>query len=281
MALKMFLLYIGSFFAGSAALLAVVKSLVLNFTVKKPAVYGIISSAVTSLIAFGILYLTQNPAVIYWILIGIFLLFGIMHFWFTHRRFFNPKKPNVKVSWGEVLFATSVILFTIVAFSSLLYFFRDKQFMFFPILMSALMFFVPLAFFNMFKAAYVIPHAHYTTWSYPVKPIDLPDEQEGEKLLVIGFEIAKKPTDTKTYFRAKAPENMPLGELYYHFINDYNDLQSETPIHYNNSESEAVEWWFRIKPKWYQTTRILNPHGTIAQNKIKENTVIICERLEG
>jgi hypothetical protein len=132
----------------------------------------------------------------------------------------------------------------------------------------------------MFRLLYAIPAAHYTTWQYPAQAIDLPDEKEGEKLLVIGFEIAKKPTDTKTYFRAKAPEQMALGELYYHFINDYNDLQSETPIHFTDADNEMTNWWFRLKPKWYQRHRILDPFSTIAENGIKENSVIVCERLE-
>ena len=280
MALKMFLLYIGTFFAGSAALLAAVKPLVLNFTIKKPAIYGIVSSVLTSAIAYGTVYLTENPTIIYWILAVVFFIFGLIHLWFTHKRFFHPKKHSNKVLTGEFLFALSVIFFTVVTFSSLLYFFKDKYFMFFPVLMSALMFFVPLLFQNMFRTAFGIPAARFVTWQYPQKPIDLPDEKEGEKLLVIGFEIAKSNGDAKTYFRAKAPEHMPLGELYYHFINDYNELQSETPIRYANAH-DMTDWWFRIKPKWYQLNRILDPNLTIAENGIKENSVIICERIEG
>lgn len=279
MALKTFLLYIGSFFAGSAALLAVVKSLVLNFNIKKPAIYGVLASAITSLIGFGILFATENPTIIYWMVATLFFLFGLVHVLYTHNRFFNPKKPTNKVYFGELLFAASVLFFTVVAFSSLLYFFKDKSFMFYPVLMSALFFFIPLLFSNMFRVMYGIPAANYVTWQYPLQPIELPDEKEGEKLLVIGFEIAKKATDAHTYFRAKAPEQMALGELYYHFINDYNDLQSETPIHYTDTDNEMDSWWFRLKPKWYQRNRILDPFSTIAENGIKENSVIICERL--
>ena len=280
MVLKTFLLYIGTFFAGSAALLAVMKTLVLNFTIKKPAIYGIVSSVITSGVAFGVMYIAENPFIIYWILLGLFFIFGIIHFWYTHKRYFKPKKSNSKVLTGEFLFCVSVIFFTVVSFSSLLYFFKDKQFMFFPVLMSALMFFVPILFVNMFNSVFSIPSAQYPTWQYPLKSIDLPDEKEGEKLLVIGFEIAKNAQDVKTYFRAKAPEQMPLGELYYHFINDYNEMQSETPIKYVESDNEMTEWWFRIKPKWYQRNRVLDPSLTMIDNGVRENTVIICERKE-
>jgi hypothetical protein len=79
-------------------------------------------------------------------------------------------------------------------------------------------------------------------------------------LLVIGFEIAKKRTDgRKTYFRARAPQGISLGELFYHFVNDYNELQSETPIQFMDRSDEAQQWWYRRKPKWYQGTRVLDP----------------------
>ena len=144
-----------------------------------------------------------------------------------------------------------------------------------------LSFFIPILVLHTFNAAFEIPQATFTTWSYPLSyQIDLPDENPAEKLYVIGFEIAKKNSDTKrAYFRAKAPESMKLGELYYFFINDYNELQSETPIEYATKDPEAYEWWFRIKRKWYQRQRILNPEITVRENRIKENTVIICERI--
>ena len=70
---------------------------------------------------------------------------------------------------------------------------------------------------------------------------------------------------------------MTLGDLFYHFINDYNEVQIETPIEYAIAE-EANEWTFRTKPKWYNSSKILNPDLSIKYNKIKENTVVICER---
>ena len=86
-------------------------------------------------------------------------------------------------------------------------------------LLSLLFFFIPFLLQHTFLAAYAIPATSFTTWQYPASPIDLPDEKEGERLYVIGFEIAKKDTDRqRTYFRAKAPEGMILGELYYRLL---------------------------------------------------------------
>jgi hypothetical protein len=284
MALKFFLGYIGVFLAFAITLLVLVKPLSPAFASsgKKPTLYSIVSSIIVSLIAFTSGFVTTHTFTVYWIIAGIFLLFGMIHISIVKKRFFNSYETSTKGFIAEIMFGFSVIFFVIVIFSSLHYFLaRDKEYLFFPMLFSMLTFFVPILVLNTFYAAYKIPAADFVTWAYPLhQQIELPDENPGEKLYVIGFEIAKKNSDKHlTYFRAKAPDGMKLGELYYHFINDYNELQSETPIEYSTKEFDAYEWWFRRRPKWYQRNRILNPEITVRENGIKENTVIICERL--
>ncbi len=283
MALKSFLLYFVPFLIGSVALFAVIKQFAASFAAqgKKPLLYGGLSSIISSGIAFGTTFISDNLFVVFWAMSAIYFLFGLVHLALTHKRFFShPRESKSKLFYAEMLFAVSVVLFSIAAFAALQYFLKDKSFLFYPMLLSLLFFFVPFLLSSMFAAAYDIPRAVFPTWQYPLlETIDLPDEKEGERLYVIGFEIAKKETDVqRTYFRAKAPEQMILGELYYHFINDYNELQSETPIQYTDRQGKAQEWHFRTKAKWYQRSRILDATRTIQAAGIKENTVIICER---
>lgn len=285
MAIKFFLTYIGVFLAFSIAFLIIVKQFAAGFagSGKKPVIYGTFSSVLASLAAYAATLFTERLFTVYWVLAGIFLLFGIIHLAIVHKKYFySNEEDRIKVIIGEIFFGLSVIFFTIVVFSSLQYFLKgEKEFLFYPMLMSMLAFFIPFLIMQTFEAAYRIPSAIFKTWTYPLyEPFDLPDEDPREKILVIGFEVAKKITDKKrTYFRAKAPEGMKLGELYYHFINDYNELQSETTIEYTDKEYNPCEWWFRRKPKWYQAQRILDPDISVRENRIKENTVIICERI--
>ncbi len=284
MAIKFFLGYIGVFLVFAIALLVLVKPFSEGFAAggKKPTVYSIVSSIIVSLIAYISRFVTDHTFTVYWIISGVFLLFGIIHVSIVNKKFFYSADNSNKVFLGEIMFGFSVIFFVIVIFSSLQYFLSgDKEYLFYPMLFSLLSFFIPVLVVHCFNAAYSIPPAIFVTWSYPLnQQIDLPDENSNEKLYVIGFEIAKKNSDIrKTYFRAKAPEGLKLGELYYFFINDYNELQSETPIEYATKNFDAYEWWFRRKPKWYQWQRILNPDITIRENGIKENTIIICERI--
>jgi hypothetical protein len=283
MALKSFIIYFAPFLLGSFVLFAIIKQYAASFSAqgKKPLLYGGLSSIISSGIAFGATFISNNLFLVFWIMSGVYFLFGLVHLAITHKKFFShPKETKTKLFYAELLFAVTIVLFSIAAFAALQYFLKDKSFLFYPMLLSLLFFFVPFLLSNTFIAAYDIPATSFTGWKYPSTPLDLPDEKEGEKLYVIGFEIGKKETDTqRTYFRAKAPEVMLLGDLYYHFINDYNELQSETPIQFMNGGGEAQEWYFRTKAKWYQRSRILDANKTIHDAGIRENTVIICERV--
>jgi len=283
MALKYFLMYAGIFLGSSMLIWPLIKQVSSSFANhgRKPLLINLVSSVVVSGAAFGATYFTNNLFYTYWILTAIFLLFGTIFVFLIYKRFFKARRDNkYKQFFAGILYGVSVILLCVAIFSSLQYFLKDKNFMFFPILLCMLFFFVPVLLLQTFDAAMDIPLPAYTTWQYPVKTIELPDEKENEHLYVIGFEIPKKKSDgKKTYFRAKAPENMLLGDLFYHFINDYNDLYSETPIEYLN-DNIAQNWVFRTKPRWNRFSKILNPSLPVNENRIRENTVIICERVD-
>ena len=287
MTLKFFFTYIGVFLTFSVVLAAVVKQFASGFAANgsKPYWYGVFSSLFASAAAYLSTLASTHSFPVFWFLAGVYLLFGIIHVTLVRKKYFySNAHDRTKVLIGEVMFGLSIICFSIVVFSSLQYFIssKDKNFLFYPLLMSTISFFIPFLFLQTFEAALSIPAAEFRTFCYPLQNrIDVPDEKPGEKLLVIGFEIAKKETDARrTYFRAKAPESMLLGELYYHFINDYNEVQSETTIAYTDNEGEAYAWYFRRKPKWYQRQHVLDPDLSVRENGIRENTVIICERVK-
>ena len=285
MAIKFFLVYLGSLLVCSIALFTTVKQFSGNFAAggKKPAIYGSFSSIIASLAAYAATFVTKNLFTVFWVFVGIFISFGIIHMAMVHKKYFTSDKSiDARAFLGELLFAIAVVLFTILLFSSLQYFLTDdgKNFLFYPMMLSALGFFIPVLVIHTFDAAFDIPSPVYPTWIYPAKALNLPEDDPREKLLVIGFEIAKKMTDARrTYFRAKAPENIYFGDLYYFFINDYNEVQSETPIQFCDKNEAACEWIFRLKRKWYQGRKIVDPALSVKDNGIKENSVIVCQRI--
>jgi hypothetical protein len=283
--LKIFLIYLGVFFAVAITFFMLAKSFVDQFggDVKAPLIFGCVSAILVSVLAYATTHLDFSLFTEYWVFTGIFLLAGIVHAAFFHEKYFFSNDYNkVKVTVGEILYMLALLILVLIITACLLYFFGERKFLFSTksILVSMLVFFIPLVFQATFKAAYNIPSGVFPTWEYPLNnPIELPDEKPNEKLLVIAFEICKKASDTKrTNFRAKGPETMKMGDLFYHFINDYNDTQSETPIQYAADEYSPHEWAFRVKPSWFRSSRVLDPELTVRENKIRENAVIICER---
>ncbi len=283
MALKYFLIFAGAFFASSMIIMAVIKPLSSSFGNygKKPWIFNLVASALVSGVAFATTYITKNLFFTFWILSAVFLLFGIIIVLMVHKKYFRVRHDNWgKQFFAEFLFGISTILLCVAIFSSLQYFIKDKDFMHFPTLLCMLFLLIPFLLLHTFDAAMAIPEPAYHYWQYPVNnPIELPDEDERERLYVIGLEIPKKSTDReRTYFTVKAPEHMKLGDLFYHFINDYNEVQSETPIQYTDATA-VNDWTFRTKPKWYNSSRVLDSALTVKYNKLKENSVVICERV--
>jgi hypothetical protein len=149
---------------------------------------------------------------------------------------------------------------------------------------SAVLFFIPPFFvYRAFTAAIAIPPKILRQWFYPIHQHGLlePDETKLKNLLVISFEFQKNKGDKYfTNFRAKAPVDMEFGELFYYFINDYNERHPNSVINYKTNTGEPDGWIFYKKPKWYTIfTSYIDAERTVFINHIRENDVIICNRI--
>ena len=110
--------------------------------------------------------------------------------------------------------------------------------------------------------------------------IEEPEDSKLKNLLVISFEFQKKIYDAHlTNFRAKAPVDMEFGQLFYYFINDYNERHTDNKIQYINQGGAPHGWIFYKRPRWYSLfTNYVDAEKTIYNNRIRENDVIICTR---
>ena len=65
------------------------------------------------------------------------------------------------------------------------------------------------------------------------------------RVLIIQFEFLKSTSETSnTNFKAKAPYNMPFGELFYIFISDYNESHPQNIIEITNSNKSHTPGYF-------------------------------------
>jgi hypothetical protein len=283
--LNIFLMYAGGSLALAIAMVAITKSYVPSVAQgkKKPILLSLLSALVMAGLMCLTTYLFKELFTIFWIFVAIFILGGIGYRALVHDKYFRSTTDNYyKILSGEILFSLGTLLFSIAFFAALEYFvIKNTSFLFYPVLMSGLTFFLPLLLMNTFAAGWAIPEPEFSRWMYPKAPIKFQKLKPNERELLIAFELSKTDADRmKTNFRARGPESMLLGDLFYHFLNDYNEDNEEVSIEVSNGTNTSHEWWFRRKAKWYQRQRVLDPQVDLFKNLIKENTIVICERIK-
>lgn len=281
MSIKIFLVFIGILFAASAGMFVWATKLVSGFKQygKGPLIHLSLTSIITGAALFFISYLNTNLFNAYIIFLLIFCGAGLVHIILMYKKFWA--KSDNKSLISELVYSLSILGIICILFSSMNYFFHDKEFMYYPMLLSSLGFFLPTVIHKTFEKAISIPQKLYKKWYYPLHnpPAD-PDDEDLRDLIVIGFEMEKTMNENqRTYFRARAPQRMDLGILFYHFINDYNDRHSETPIQIIDEKQRPYAWVFQKKVKWNKANQTFDPETPIFANGIKENTVIICKRI--
>ncbi len=144
---------------------------------------------------------------------------------------------------------------------------------------SVICFMLPILIDRTANKALMVPAKVFKSWKYPLnEPMGEPDEAKLKNLLVISFVIRKKVSDaTPTHFRAKAPVDMELGELFYYFINDYNERHPDDKIIFTDQLGEPYGWLFFKRMPLYRS-RLLDAEKSIYNNKVNENSVIECKR---
>ncbi len=209
----------------------------------------------------------------------LFLAIGIIHI-YVIRHYFEDLSKDKKSFYTEFLFSVAVLCIGLIAFFNVVDKFKPQYRLTF--LASAIAFITPYLVFKLHELGTLIPVPIYKKWFYPIdENIKDPTKKELENPLVISFEF-KKNSETKeiTNFRVKAPEAMEFGKLFYFFINDYNERHPESKIEYlSNEDTEPNAWIFYFKPNWWSSLKHINFNKTISGNNIKEDNVIICQRV--
>jgi len=246
---------------------------------KSTILYSIVLIVLFGLIGLsGALHLFASYGSYYVFFQALCLGLGILHLLFMQQWL---KWTGPDAFWPELLHLIVLAVAGAVAIAMTFRIF-DREGMEIPMATSALFFVLPFFVRETYRHALHIPPRIFRVWEYPQHAQEpLPDEKKMRNLLVISFEFQKKPGDRYfTNFRAKAPVDMDFGELFYYFINDYNDRHSESGIQFQKKTGSPDGWIFYKKPKWYQLfTKYIDSDKTVFINNIRENDVIICNRI--
>jgi hypothetical protein len=148
---------------------------------------------------------------------------------------------------------------------------------------SLLLFMFPLLTISTFDFAVIIPTPIYKKWKYPENIImPDPDSIDFSNSHIVTFELKKSLRDKgNTFMKFKAPQDrLSFGELFLFCMTEYNERNRENPIEYLDDLHKPFEWLFHIKPqKWWQSKVYIDPSLTVRENKIRENIIIVSERV--
>lgn len=208
----------------------------------------------------------------------IFLVMGITHIFCMHKYLEWTNEPEA--FWVKILFTVLMGIFGSIGYLIVFHLLNKSGLQYF-MTASILFFTIPLIFYHCFEKALAIPPKILNEWFYPVNmEVEEPEDSKLKNLLVISFEFQKKIQDKHlTNFRAKAPVDMEFGQLFYYFINDYNERHKDNKIQYMGTGGSPNGWIFYKRPRWYSlSTSYVDAEKTIYNNRIRENDVIICSR---
>lgn len=247
---------------------------------KKVLIYSLVNIIAFALVALlGIKGLISLPVYQYLLFHGCFLLLGILHVRLMYVYFdFSDRKKSF---FPELLFTLYLMVLGLVPFFLIYRALNDEGYHYF-MAASTICFLIPLFVHKTFEASVDIPLRVLKKWFYPMyDSIPDPTTEELRNPYVVSFVFHKKEDDKKyTHFRAKAPAYMTMERLFYHFMDDYNTKNAEGPIEYADKYGKPYGWIFYFRPRWYLffAKRYIDPQSTIGENKIRENSVIICVR---
>lgn len=202
------------------------------------------------------------------------LILGIVHVFLLYR--FIPQIS--RRDFGKGLGITLLIMLAGTIAAAVAYHFLHLDYRF---LTYILPFMVPYLCWQVFRVFFQIPSPTFKTWYYPLNE-EMPDLDmiDLSQIEVVQFVFSKNPQDaTQTNFTAKAPLNMTLGQLFFIFINDYNDKNAQHPIHYLESADQPYGWLFYRKKKWFNQKEFLDSDLSFRNNAIQPNEFIYAVRV--
>jgi len=205
------------------------------------------------------------------------LLAGSVHVTFFHLYF---KKFDANEMYKEIAIVLVSGVFLTAFLIMLLGHFHELDYMYYFI-GTILFFLIPTFCFTLFQTAISIPAKLHKRWFYPVNTkYPAPQISEMRNIIIVNLVFTKKANDaTIINFKVKAPRAFEFGKLFYYFINDYNEKNPNSQVHFLDDKNQPYGWYFYTKPKWFSSSEYIDPDLAIDTNNIKDGETIICQRI--
>lgn len=242
---------------------------------KSSLIYWLIATVI--LFAVGLLGMLGNsyPVGAYIAMQLICLLLGIVHLRMMYRTLEWPRPlrflPEFAFSLGIGLSAAATMIAFYVLWAQSSAWIYASAFLLFPL---------PFVLYIAFEYYWAIPARQYKIWYYPLEK-EMPDMDmlDLSKIIIINFEFTRTVGEQAlTQFKAKAPAKMLFADLFFIFLNDYNERHSNSTIQITDERGRPYGWLFFSKGKWWQRRRYFDPEADFEQNRIHEGEQITALR---
>ncbi len=206
-----------------------------------------------------------------------FLIMGSVHLIFYHQIF---KKFNETQMYKEIAIVFNTAMYMAVFLIIIMGYYDEIGFIYYK-LGALLMFIMPTLCHKLFETAISIPARLHKRWFYPLNSkYPSPHISEMRNIVILNLVFQKRATDNHIInFKVKAPRAIDFGRLFYYFINDYNDKNPNSLIHFLDNKNEPFGWYFHTKPEWFSSSTYIDPELSIDTNNIKDGATIICQRI--
>lgn len=202
---------------------------------------------------------------------------GAVHL-IIYRLYF--KKFEAKAIYKELAIAIVSAVFLAAFIVMIVSHFRELEYIFY-LTGAAFAFIVPTFCYVLFETAVSIPAKLHKRWFYPVSArYPAPQISDMRNVIIVNLIFQKKANEKQIInFKVKAPRAFEFGKLFYYFINDYNEKNPNSRIHFVDEANEPYGWYFYTKPKWFGSSEYIDPELAVDTNNIKDGETIICQRI--
>jgi hypothetical protein len=236
--------------------------------------YGLVATLLFCIV--GLLLWTDilSAASYYYFALSLVLVLGILHVFLMHRLIAQIRPGDF---WKGLGFTFLLMLLGAVAVGIIYYFLQLN----FILVTFVLPFFIPFLCWYTGHFFIKIPPRFYKIWYYPINDT-MPDLDmiDLTQMAVVQFIFHKKQQDANPIsFTSKAPLDMTLGQLFFIFINDYNEKNSQGTIEFLDTQQSPNGWLFYRKNKWFNRKYYFDPELSFRQNTVAPNEFIYATRV--
>lgn len=265
-----------------AVTLSYLKKKVKSVKNKTLIVYILISSLCIA--SVGLLGFSGNMFNPYWYLVAllIYLFLGIINVNMLHQYF----KKEQQSLFFSMLFQGIITLTSMLLGGYLFCYIFDWMSSFkgyAPMASTSVtIFIVPLSFYYTYLQFIRIPLSIYTTWTPTLeqKPMNF-DNVNFNKLRVLNIELYKNIGDTSRFrIKAKALDSgISFSDWFYRLVTEYNHRNPNEMIQLTHTDNTPYSWIFYIKKSLFHSRQYIDFERDITENRILENSIIICKRV--